>query len=182
MNFKPIRTLNQELASFIWDRGQIGMALVSAEGRWLKVNSFVCELLGYSEAELLDKTFQEITHPADVDADSHMVDAVLSGRLGRYVMQKRYIPKQGPPVWVRLVVEGYREGGEFSLFFSQIIPLSEAPTLCDDCPRASGLPMPTRATPGSVQDFVDSFKRNAKIWGAVIAALVALVALIARSV
>ena len=47
----------------------IGMALVSPEGRWLQVNHALCEITGYSEREMLEITFQEITHPYDLDAD-----------------------------------------------------------------------------------------------------------------
>ena len=54
----------------------IGMALVSPDGRFLQVNRALCGILGYPEEELLAKTFQDITHPEDLDADADLAAAV----------------------------------------------------------------------------------------------------------
>ena len=63
--------LRESEARFLgaFEHAPIGMALVSPEGHWLKVNSELCALLGYSESEMLTRTFQDITHPDDLDAD-----------------------------------------------------------------------------------------------------------------
>jgi PAS domain S-box-containing protein len=72
----------------------IGMALVSPEGKWLCVNRSVCDITGYSEAELLERTFQDITHPDDLDLDLANVKKMLAGKIKTYQMEKRYIPQE----------------------------------------------------------------------------------------
>ncbi len=63
----------------------IGMALVSPEGKWLRVNRSICEITGYSEAELLARTFQDITHPDDLDLDLANVRKMLTGEIKRNI-------------------------------------------------------------------------------------------------
>ncbi|MFX8895434.1 PAS domain S-box protein, partial [Acinetobacter baumannii] len=70
------------------------------EGRWLRVNRAICEMVGYSEAELLVIDFQTVTHPDDLDADLAYVQAMLAGEIPTYQMEKRYFHKNGSTVWV----------------------------------------------------------------------------------
>ena len=104
-----------------FDFAAIGMAIVSPEGRWLQVNRAVCQIVGYSSEELRVLTFQDITHPDDLDADMSFVHRVLSGEIDRYEMEKRYLHKQGHVVWVLLSVTLVRsEDGTPLHFLSQI--------------------------------------------------------------
>jgi PAS domain S-box-containing protein len=75
----------------------IGMALVSPEGKWLRVNRAICEITGYSETELLERTFQDITHPDDLDLDLDLANVrkMLAGEIKTYQMEKRYFHKNG---------------------------------------------------------------------------------------
>ena len=99
----------------------IGMALVSPEGKWLRVNHSVCEITGYTEAELLERTFQDITHPEDLDADLANVGKMLAGDIKTYQMEKRYLHKNGSIVSVLLSVSLVRnKSGEPLFFISQI--------------------------------------------------------------
>ena len=99
----------------------IGMALVSPEGKWLRVNHSVCEITGYTEAELLERTFQDITHPEDLDADLANVEKMLAGDIKTYQMEKRYLHKNGSIVAVLLSVSLVRnKSGEPLFFISQI--------------------------------------------------------------
>ncbi|NLE29642.1 MAG: PAS domain S-box protein [Phycisphaerae bacterium] len=99
----------------------IGMALVSPEGKWLKVNPAVCSILGYSETELLGKTFQDVTHPDDLEKDLNLVRQMLAGESETYSMEKRYIHKEGEIVWVLLAVSLVRNHVGTPLYFiSQI--------------------------------------------------------------
>lgn len=79
-----------------------GMALVSPEGRFLKVNSALCTLLGYGETELRATDFQTLTHPDDLAADLGHVRDLLEGRLESCQMETRYFHRTGRVVWVLL--------------------------------------------------------------------------------
>lgn len=80
----------------------IGMALVALDGRWLRVNRSFCEIVGYSEARLLHKTFQDITHPDDLAADLRLIGDLVEGRRRFYQLEKRYIHREGHMVIGRL--------------------------------------------------------------------------------
>ena len=99
----------------------IGMALVALDGKWLKVNKSLCELLQYSEKELLSKTFQDITHPEDLEIDLQNVQNLLDKKSDDYAMEKRYFDRLGNIVWVILNVSVVRdENGDFQFFIAQI--------------------------------------------------------------
>jgi PAS domain S-box-containing protein len=99
----------------------IGMALLSPEGRWLRVNQSLCELTGYTRDELLKITFQDITHPDDLNLDLANVEKLLAGTIRNYQMEKRYFHKDGSIIWVMLSVSLVRNDGGLPLFFiSQI--------------------------------------------------------------
>ncbi|HEX4637902.1 MAG TPA: PAS domain S-box protein [Chthoniobacterales bacterium] len=99
----------------------IGMALVSPEGKWLRVNRSICEITGYSEAELLKRTFQDITHPDDLESDLENVRKMLANEIDSYQMEKRYFHKDGSIVWILLSVSLVRtKSGEPLFFIGQI--------------------------------------------------------------
>lgn len=115
----------------------IGMALVSTEGRWLKVNDAICRLIGYSSTELMELTFQDITHPDDLETDLSYVGQVLSGEIRNYQMEKRYIHKTGSIIWVLLNVSLVRDRQHQPLYFiSQIQNISDR-KLAEEALRAS---------------------------------------------
>ncbi|HXF92519.1 MAG TPA: PAS domain S-box protein [Nitrospiraceae bacterium] len=104
----------------------IGMALVGTDGRWLQVNRALCQLVGYSEEELLATTFQAITHPDDLDTDLGYVNQMLHGEIPTYQMEKRYIHKLGHVVWILLSVSLVRDQDGRPLYFiSQIQDITE---------------------------------------------------------
>ena len=93
-----------------FEHSAIGMALVKLEeGRYLKVNPSMCTIVGYSEAELLRRTFQEITHPDDLDADLSQLRRLIAGEIQSYTMDKRYFHKDGSIVVVHLAVSLVRD-------------------------------------------------------------------------
>ncbi len=104
-----------------FDYAAIGMALVAPDGRFLKVNRCLCDIIGYSEQELLCKTFQDITHPDDLDADLSYVRQMLAGQIRQYHMEKRYFHKDGHIVVVLLSVSLVHDSrGDPLYFISQI--------------------------------------------------------------
>ncbi|MBK1817103.1 PAS domain S-box protein [Luteolibacter yonseiensis] len=109
-----------------FEHASIGMALVSPEGHWLKVNRALCELLGYTPEELFTQTFQDITHPDDLDIDLAHMQSVIDGKAPSYQMQKRYLDKEGRLVWVLLSVSLVRDAdGKPLHFISQIQDITE---------------------------------------------------------
>ena len=92
-----------------FEQAAVGMAHVGLDGRWLLVNSRLCEITGYPRDELLALAFQDITHPDDLDADPALVRALLDGEIATYAMEKRYLRKSGGPVWVNLTVSLLRD-------------------------------------------------------------------------
>ena len=109
-----------------FDHAPIGMALVSPEGRCLQVNHALCEITGYSEQELLERTFQDITHPDDLEADLDYARSMLAGDLPSYCMEKRYLRKDGQSVWILLSVSrSHNEMGKPFLFVKQVQDISE---------------------------------------------------------
>ena len=104
-----------------------GMALVSTDGRFLKVNTALCTMLGYAASELLATDFQSITHPEDLAADLHHVQDLLAGRSEIYHMEKRYFHKSGHILWILLSVSLARtKNGTPIHFVSQIQDITEA--------------------------------------------------------
>lgn len=109
-----------------FEHSAIGMALVSTEGKWLKVNKRICNIVGYSEQELLATTFQHITHPDDLSIDLENLHKLLSGEIATYSIEKRYYHKKGNVVWVLLSVSMVRDADGMPLHFvSQIEDITE---------------------------------------------------------
>ncbi len=82
-----------------FDYAAIGMALVSPQGAWLRVNRSLCELVGYSEEELLRSNFQSITHADDVGNDLANLYRLIQGETPTCQVEKRYVHKLGQVVW-----------------------------------------------------------------------------------
>jgi PAS domain S-box-containing protein len=108
------------------DGAPIGMALVALDGRFLRVNRRLCEIVGYTADELVGLTFQAITHPADLDADLAMASQLQSGEIPRYELEKRYVHKDGTVVDVLLSGSLLRSrGGRPVHFIAQIEEITE---------------------------------------------------------
>ncbi|GAB6060638.1 PAS domain S-box protein [Desulfonatronum parangueonense] len=109
-----------------FEHSSIGMALVSPVGRWLKVNTRVSAFFGYTEDELMRKTFQDLTHPEDLDSDLEFVQRMLAGEIETYQMEKRYFHKNGSIVWGLLAVSlVWDDQGEPLHFISQIEDITD---------------------------------------------------------
>jgi two-component system cell cycle sensor histidine kinase/response regulator CckA len=117
---------SDERFSSAFKHAPIGVALVSPDGRWLKVNRALCDLVGYSEAELLIRTFQDITDPADLESDLENVRQMISGEIQSYQIEKRYVHKRGHFITVLLSVSLVRDAqGRPRFFVSQIQDITE---------------------------------------------------------
>jgi PAS domain S-box-containing protein len=115
-----------------FDNAGIGMGLVNLEGRWIRVNRALCEIVGYSEDELLQRSFQELTHPDDLEADLAHGRLLMAGKIRTFTMDKRYIHRDGHSVWIKLTTSLVRSAdGTPLLTVSHIEDVSERKRLVD---------------------------------------------------
>mgnify|MGYP003640196522 FL=1 len=113
--------ISEERFRNAFDTAAIGMALVGLDGSWLEANPACCEMLGYSEGELLQMTFMDVTHPEDLDVDKHFVDQLIAGEIDHYQMEKRYICRNHQLIDVLLSVSVVHDiNGDLLHFVSQI--------------------------------------------------------------
>jgi PAS domain S-box-containing protein len=94
----------------MFDASSVGKIEVEpGSTRFLRVNAAMCKLLGYSEAELLTRTVQEITHPDDRDHSSELGRRLVAEESATFDVEKRYIRKDGNVVWARTTVNVIRD-------------------------------------------------------------------------
>lgn len=93
---------NEALLRGLFDQAGVGIALLDEQGRWLSVNQRLCELTGYSEAELRALDMESLTHPADPGHDQLLARRMLIGELPGYRCEKRYRRKDGSDAWMVL--------------------------------------------------------------------------------
>ncbi|MGI8475980.1 MAG: PAS domain S-box protein [Thermomicrobiales bacterium] len=109
---KELRAVERRYQT-VFAAAPIGMGLAGRDGRWLEVNRSLCDLLGYSEPELLALTFEQVTHPDDVAADLLQARRLWAGLISGFRMEKRYLRKDGATVWIELTVSVVDdEGGD----------------------------------------------------------------------
>jgi PAS domain S-box-containing protein len=108
------------------DNAPVGIALVSLEGQFVRVNEALCHILGYSAQELEQRTFQDLTHPEDLDADLVLLQQLVAGEIPRYQLRKRYFHADGHDIWANLSVALVRNAGGKPLHFvSHVADLTE---------------------------------------------------------
>jgi PAS domain S-box-containing protein len=87
----------------IFDQAPLGIAVInSGTGQFRRVNQKYCDIVGYADKDMLACTFQDITHPDDLQADLDNMQRLMEGRIHTFQMEKRYIRKDGTIVWVNL--------------------------------------------------------------------------------
>ncbi len=108
-----------------FENAAIGMALLDPDGKWLKINKKLSDIVGYSEEELLKLTFQDITHPEDLDKDLSLLQELVQEKRSHYQLEKRYYHKLGHVVHIFLAVSMVKnKEGEVLYFISQIVDIS----------------------------------------------------------
>ncbi len=100
---EALRTSEERFRS-AFDSSGIGMGLNALDGRWLQVNTSLCNIVGYTAEELCQRSFMEITYPDDLALDLSRMDDLLAGRVAHFTLEKRYVRRDGRPVWVNLTV------------------------------------------------------------------------------
>jgi PAS domain S-box-containing protein len=109
-----------------FEQAAVGIGHVAPDGRWLRVNRKLCDIVGYPPDELMARTFQDITHPEDLEADLAQVRRLLAGEIATYSMEKRYFRKDRSLVWINLTVSLVRTPqGQPKYFISVVEDITE---------------------------------------------------------
>jgi PAS domain S-box-containing protein len=118
------RSVEQFRSAF--DNATVGKAIVGLDGSWLGVNPALCDLLEYSEGDLLNTNFQSLTHPDDLHDDLFKLDLLKAGSIPAYQIEKRYIRANGAVMWGLLSVGMVKDAeGHPDHFISQIVDVTE---------------------------------------------------------
>jgi PAS domain S-box-containing protein len=126
------RRESEERFRLVLDEAPIGMALVAPDGRFVRVNRALCDIVGYTAEELEGLTFQAITHPDDLDADLALAGQLARGEIPRYQLEKRYLHKSGAVVDIMLSGSVLRDHDGSPLYFiAQIEDVTERKRLTE---------------------------------------------------
>lgn len=118
--------INELVFRATFENACVGIAHVSPNGQIIKVNDWFCKIIGYTPAEVLMHTFQDITHPDDLAADLVLYKKVLSGEIDDYQIEKRYIHKSKTTVWVDLSTSCIRNvAGDVDYFIGIVVDVTE---------------------------------------------------------
>lgn len=108
---------SERLFRCTFEQAAVGMVIANLDGQWLQVNQQFCDLVGYSESELLAFKFADITHPDHLAADRAGVRRLIDGELPFYQTEKRYIRKDGSSIWVDLTVSVVHDATDNPAYF-----------------------------------------------------------------
>jgi len=104
-----------------FEQAAVGIAHVDPNGQFLRLNQKFCDIVGYSQKEMLELTFQDITHPEDLETDLDSFQQLLGGASDSYTIEKRYIRKDGTIVWVNLTVKILRQEDNSPRWFVSVV-------------------------------------------------------------
>lgn len=104
-----------------FEQAAVGIAHVSPDGRFIRTNQRFCDIVGYTPDEIVTMTFQDITYPADLQADLDHVRELIEGSIQTYSIEKRYVRKDGSLVWINLTVALLRETDSKPKYFISVI-------------------------------------------------------------
>jgi PAS domain S-box-containing protein len=117
---------SEERFRAIFEQAAIGIVQARVNGEFVKVNQGFCNIVGYSQEELISLTVWDISYPEDLDADLAYRSQVLAGEISSYSVEKRYICKNGALVWTNVTVSLIRDVlGEPSYAIAAIEDISD---------------------------------------------------------
>ena len=120
-----------------FENAAVGITLVDLEDRFVDANERYREITGYSEDELREKTWRDITHPDDLGTDAALAKALLAGEIDSYDLEKRYVRKDGSIAWVHLSCSVVRnERGEPDYWVAVVQDISERKRLQEALARS----------------------------------------------
>ena len=99
---------SEELYRSTFELAAVGVAHLSLDGKFLRANKKLGEILGYSPSELIKLKYKDVTHPADLSAEKAELESVVAGETEQFASEKRYIRDDGSTVWVKRTVSALR--------------------------------------------------------------------------
>ncbi len=113
MRFEDALRRERDFAALITSNAAVGIVLTDARtGQFVRANQKFCEIVGYTLQEVSSLSFQQLTHPDDLDRSLEGLQKLRIGEIRELAMEKRYLHKDGAPVWVRLAVAPLPARGE----------------------------------------------------------------------
>ncbi len=118
---QQLRAINIELSASeqrfrkYFEQSLIGMTITSTDTRWIETNDVLCKMLGYSKEELYKLTWIELTHPDDIEADLKQFNRLLANEIDSYILEKRFIHKDGHLVYTAISVNAYHNTNDKSV-------------------------------------------------------------------
>lgn len=131
-----------------FDYAKVGMGVSSPDKRWLAVNPALCAILKYSADDLLTRTWSELTHPDDLDANVDMFDRVLRGEVEGYTLEKRFLRADGQPVEVSIATQVVRRPDGSADYFIVVV---------EDITRRIQAEKDRESTSETLRRFIDNF-------------------------
>jgi PAS domain S-box-containing protein len=111
----------------VFEEGPLGIALVGKDYRFLKVNTALCQMLGYDESDLVQMSFVDMTCPDDVRTDVELTDQLFKREIPNFRVQKRYLKKNGEIIWINLTASMILGGdGEVLYGLGMVEDITEA--------------------------------------------------------
>ncbi len=158
---------SEELFASAFRHSPHGMAFVSLEGRWLRANKSLCEMLGYSEDELRKITFQTVTHPEDIGDDLTELARLVSGEIGSYNRVKRYYRKDSRLIWVSVAVSAIHDSSGAPIYFigqvQDITTQRQAEQRTLQAERLAGIAETTVAVAHEINNVLTALTMNAEL-------------------
>lgn len=116
-----------------FEHSLIGMALISPGGKWKRVNKSLCQILGYTEAEMKNMNIKDITHPDDLEGSLAILNDLAAGKIEEVKYEKRYMHKNGNPIWVVIAATMlYDSAGKALHYVSQIEDITKRKEIEND--------------------------------------------------
>lgn len=117
---------SERISRAYFEMAPVGMNFVTKDGIPFRINRSFEEIFGYSEEELKSMKFTDYTHKDDVESSNELVNEILDGKRKNFVMEKRYIHKEGKIIWAQVYVSGiFDEEGKLMFFVTMVDDITE---------------------------------------------------------
>ena len=146
-------------------RSPIGMAITTLEGRFVRANPAMCELLGRDARELLTRSILELTHPDDIELTITAALELLEGDVPSFSLEKRFVHADGTEMWTRSSVTVLRDDDDMPLhFLTQVEDVGERRSLLEQLRRSALLdPLTGLANRAGYEEYLATLPRSSTV-------------------